>query len=233
LGRWQPGNDVRVNAYRAQSDGVTRDVLVAWAEKEVDWPERGKTTADWKLPPSLEVQEVVDYLGRSCGTNFPSPLTPAPVFVFLPPGQAARLPLESPPKLAGWRAGSASPVVLQLALPRSATRKVEDLPWSEGFVYQAKPDQPLEFKLHAYNFGTNAVAGHLQVLRQPPDWKTTLSATNLDVAPMDRAALSGALQVSRDTKTRDAWVVMRADCGPAGQPVLAFRVVVDIGSSSR
>lgn len=225
LGRWQPGQDVQVYAFRAQPDGQERDVLVAWAEKEVGWDDRGITTAGWKLPAYLDVQEVVDYLGRSCGVKFPTLLTSAPVFVFLPPGQAAKLPLESPPILAPIRAGTPSPVVLQMALPRSATRKVEDLPWSEGYAYQATPGQPLEFKLHVYNFATNTAAGHLRIIRQPKEWEIKLAAADFDLAPTDRAELSGTLRMPKDATARDGWVVLRADCGRLGQPVLAFRVV--------
>lgn len=225
LGRWQPGQHVQVYAFRARPDGREHDVLVAWAEKEVDWNERGVTTADWKLPANLAVQEVVDYLGRSRGTKFPSPLTSAPVFVFLPPGEAAKLPLETPPPSAPRRPGVPSPVVLQLVLPQSATRKVEDLQWSEGYVYQATPNQPLDFKLHVYNFGTNTAAGRLQFTRQPPQWEVKLATANFNVAPMDRAELTGTLRIPKDATVQDGWVAIRADGGPAGQPVLAFRVV--------
>ncbi len=225
LGRWQPGQSVQVYAFRAQPDGQERDVLVVWAEKEVDWDGRGRTTADWKLPAQLNVQAVVDYLGRSWGTNFPTPLTSAPVFVLLPTGQAGSLPLEAPPRLADPLAGSASSVVLQMVLPRAATRKVEDLPWSEGYAYQITPGQSLEFKLHVYNFGSNAVAGRLQVTRQPPNWDATLTAADFNVAGMDRGELTGALRIPSDATPRDGWVVLRADCGPQAQPVLAFRVV--------
>ena len=225
LGRWQPGQSVQVYAFRAQPDGQERDVLVVWAEKEVDWNDRGKTTADWKLPAQLNALEVVDYLGRSCGTNSPTPLTSAPVFVFLPRGQAASLPLEKPPTLPTPRDGVASSVVLQMALPRSAGRKVEDLPWSEGYAYQAKPGEALEFKLRAYNFSTNTAAGHMRVVRQPVGWKTTLAASDFQLAAMDRVELKGTLRIAADAATRDGWVVLRADCGPQAQPVLAFRVV--------
>jgi hypothetical protein len=225
LGRWQPGQSVQVYAFRAQPDGQEQDVLVVWAEKEVDWDARGTTTADWKLPGQLNVQAVVDFLGRSCGTNFPAPLTSAPVFVFLPLGQAASLPLESPPSRADHLVGSASAVVLQMVLPRSATRKVEDLPWSEGYAYQATPGQSLEFKLHVYNFGTNAVAGHLQVIRQPTNWATALTTGDFKVAALGRSELTGTLRIPKDVTTRDGWVVLRADCGHQDQPVLAFRVV--------
>jgi hypothetical protein len=225
LGRWQPGQSVQVYALRAQPDGQERDVLVVWAEKEADWDGRGTATADWKLPAHLQVEEVVDYLGRSCGAKFPTPLTSAPVFVFIPPGQAASLPLESPPALATHRAGTASPVVLQMVLPRSATRKVVDIPWSEGYAYQLIPGQSLEFKLRVYNFDANTVAGHVQVDRQPQDWNATLAATDFKVAAMDRGELRGALRIPSRPATQDGWVVLRADCGRQGQPALAFRVV--------
>ena len=225
LGRWQPGSDVQVYAFRSKPDGQERDVLVVWAEKEVDWDGRGITTADWKLPAQLEAQEVVDYLGRSRGAKFPSPLTSAPVFVFLRSGDAAKLPLESPPVLAPLRAGSASPVVIQMALPRSAIRKVEDLPWSEGYAYQATPGEPLEFKLHVYNFATNNSTGRLQIIHQPKEWEVKLAAADFDLAPMERAELTGTLQISKDATERDGWVALRADCGKLGQPVLAVRVV--------
>jgi len=225
LGRWQPGQSVQVYAFRARPDGQERDVLVAWAEKEVDWDGRGMTTAEWSLPANLGVQEVVDYLGRSRGVKFPSPLTSAPVFVFLPPGDAAKLPLESPPALAPFRAGSASPVVLQMVLPRSATRKVEDLPWSEGYAYLATPEQTLEFKLQVYNFATNHCAGHVQISRTPDAWEVKLATTNFDLAPLERAELTGTLRIPKDATVRDGWVSLRADCGQLGQPALAFRVV--------
>lgn len=225
LGRWQPGQQVQVYAFRAKPDGQERDVLVVWAEKEVDWNGRGTTTADWKLPAHLNVQDVVDYLGRSSGAKCPTPLTSAPLFVFLPPGQAASLPLESPPVLAAHLAGSVSSVVLQMALPRSATRKVEDVPWSQGYAYQATPGQSLDFKLHVYNFGTNTVVGRLQVIRQPHDWNATLAAADFKVASMDRVELNGTLRIPTDATARDGWVVLHADCGRQGQPALAFRVV--------
>jgi len=34
------------------------------------------------------------------------------------------------------------------------------------------------------------------------------------------------LRLPDRVEARDGWVVLRADCGPHGRPVLAFRVVV-------
>jgi hypothetical protein len=50
---------------------LERDVLVVWAEKEVDWQGRGTTTAHWKPPANLKVLEVVDYLDRLRATGAP------------------------------------------------------------------------------------------------------------------------------------------------------------------
>jgi hypothetical protein len=226
LGRWRPGQDVNVFAFCAQPDGQERDVLVVWVEKEVDWPGRGATTANWRLPANLRVLEVVDYLGRSQSARFPEPLSSSPVFVMLPPGEASKLGLESPPPLATRRPGNPSPVVLQLSLPRAMVRKVEDLPWSEGYAYQAAPGQPLALNLHAYNFATNTVAGRLRIVRQPQGWAVTLPVEDFTLASMGRQPLKGSLQVPETTNVRDGWVVLKADCGANGQPVLAFRVLV-------
>jgi uncharacterized membrane protein len=117
-------------------------------------------------------------------------------------------------------------VVLQISLPRSATRKVADVPWSEGYAYQAKPGEPLEFILHVYNFGATTAAGRLLVNRQPQDWSTTLAASEFKAAAMERIELKGTLRIPNDATTQDGWVVLRAECGAQGLPALAFRVVV-------
>ncbi len=226
LGRWRPQQDTHVYAFRAWPDGQERDVLVAWAEKEVDWDGRGVTTTDWKLPSSLAVQEVVDYLGRSHGASMPEPLGSAPVFVLLPPGQALMLPLEAPPRLAPTRPGAASPVVLQLSLPHTATVRVEDLPWSEGYAYSIKRGESLDLPIRCYNFATNTANCRLKILRQPPDWDLSVPASGLQVKPQDRVNLTATLRVSANAKTRDGWVVLRADSTNHGQPVLAFRIIL-------
>jgi glycerophosphoryl diester phosphodiesterase len=226
LGRYRPGSDVSVYAFRAFPDGQERDVLVAWAEKEADWDGRGRTSATWKSPVNLDVQEVVDYLGRSRAKALPSTLSSAPVFVFLPPGQAATLPLEPPPSLAPVRAGTPSPVVLQLSLPRNATVRVEDLPWSEGHAYAINPGQLLDLPIHAYNFSPARTHGRLTHERSPEGWDVQLPGSELTVEPNDRLALHATLRVPERVACRDGWVVLRADCGAQGQPVLAFRVLV-------
>lgn len=226
LGRWRPGGGVNVYAFRAFPDGQERDVLVAWAEKEVDWNERGRAAASWKLPADLDVQGVVDYLGRWQGGVLPERLSSAPVFVFLPAGQASRLPIEAPPPLAGLRVGTASPVVLQVTLPRSANVKVEDLPWSEGYAYAVKGGQTLDLPVQAYNFGRSRVQGRLEVESKPENWEIRLSTSELALDSHGRATLHASLRVPVGAATRDGWVALRAECGAQGRPALAFRVVV-------
>lgn len=223
LGRWQPAPDVHVYAFRARPDGIEHDVLVAWTEREVDWDERGRATAAWNLPASLTVQEVIDYLGRSRSNRPPATLTSAPVFVLLPVGQAAQLPLELPPPLAPWRSGDASPVVLQLSQPRSNLRRVEDVPWSEGYVYAAPRGEVVPLHLLAYNFGTARVAGRLRVERQPTGWEVTLAKPEFDARAGERVELSGTVRLPAGSGPDDGWVTLKAECGAAGSPALAFR----------
>jgi glycerophosphoryl diester phosphodiesterase len=226
LGRWRPGRDVHVVAFRAFPDGRECDVLVAWAEPEVDWDGRGRATAAWVPPVPLDVLEVTDHLGRPLGKTLPATLTSAPVFVFLPAGQAATLPLEPPPALAPARPGAASPVVLQLTLPQAAAVRVEDLPWSEGYAYAVKPGQTLELPLHAYHFGTGAAEVSLAVEHQPDGWNLDLPTARQRLAPGERATFPARLTVPAAPAIRDGWVVVRGESGASGRPVLAFRVVV-------
>lgn len=225
LGRWRPGPEVHVYAFRARPDGVERDVLVAWAEREVDWEARGQTRVAWKPPQPLEVLAVTDYLGRSRPAEWPETLSGAPVFVFLPAGQAATLPLEPPPPLAPTRPGAPSPVVLQLSLPRDAVVRVEDIRWSEGHAYGIRPGATREGTLQVYNFGGEPVRGRVLVESAPAGWGVEVPEPGFDVPPQERQALRVVWRVAAEA-ARDGWVVLRAEGGGAVRPVLAFRGVV-------
>lgn len=225
LGRWQPAPHVSVHAFRAWPDGQERDVLVVWAEREVDWEGRGQTTSEWQLPGHLQVLGVVDYLGRTLSAGFPTPLGSAPVFVMVPAGQALTLPLTAPPRLALPRPGTACPVVLQVSLPRAATVKVEDLPWSEGYAYAVRGGEPLTVPLHLYNLGSTAARVRLEVADRPQDWELALVGTEFELEVGDRSATSLRLQLPAGAVTQDGWVILRANAGSLGQAALAFRVL--------
>ena len=226
LGRWQPGNHIHLYAFRARPGGELHDVLVLWTEKAADWDGRGNATAPWPFQAQLKVQEVVDYLGRSHGTNIPAVLKSAPVFVLLPAGEAAKLPLEAPPPQLPWREGKASPVVLQVCLPPALVTKVEDLPWSEGHAYRVSAGQSVEFGLHVYNFTTNRALGKIEVAAAPNGWTVSLPTADVSIQPGERAELAGKLDVPSGCKERDGWVVLRAKLGEQGSPVSAFRLLI-------
>ena len=225
LGRWDPVKNLHLHAFRALADGQDRDMLVIWAEQQVDWDDRGKTTVEWHLPPFLKPLAVVDYLGRNLGTNIPSPLSSAPIFVSLAPGATANLPLERPPAPVERLGGVASPVVLQATMPDDLIQKVEDIPWSEGYACILSGTNTLDFSLQVYNFATNTIHGAVQVANKPPGWDVQLPSATLSIDPMDRKSLGGRLIIQPGTTVRDGWVTLRAACGKDGDPVVAFRVI--------
>jgi len=225
LGRWHPTPDVHVYAFRGRPDGQQQDVLVVWAEKQADWDGRGQAQAGWRLPSHLMVQGVVDYLGRPVQRGVPFPLTSAPVFVFLPPGQAATLPLESPPRVAAAPTSRpAVPVVLQLALPRAAEVRVEDRPWSEGYAYVVATGQPHPLPLRVYSFTSAPARVGLALVSKPADWQLALPEGAVEIGPQDRAELAGQITIPASTSVTDGWVVIEADAGPMGRSPLAFRI---------
>jgi hypothetical protein len=225
LGRCRPATNVEAYAFRAQPGGEERDVLVIWAEREVDWEQRGATTSVWGLPPELRQGRVFDYLGRSLGTEFPRPLSSAPVYVELPAGKADLLPLEKPAPLAAPRPGKPSPVVLQIEMPRSAEQKVEDLPWSEGYAYRTKVGETLEFTAYAYNFSKSQVMGRVVIETKPEGWALELEHSSFVTEPMDRHELRGTLRIPPGSEVRDSWIILKADCAAEEFPRVAFRVL--------
>jgi len=78
LGRWAvpDSDDAYVIAFRARPDGLERDVLVAWAEKKVDWPQRAKTKVPFSLPWSqgyeYRIESEAPYNLRMFAYNFSS-----------------------------------------------------------------------------------------------------------------------------------------------------------------
>lgn len=227
LGRWRPGNDIQVYAFRARPDGEERDVLVVWAEKELDWDGRGQTAVEWPLPASIQVSEAIDYLGRSLGKRVPNPVRSAPFFVYLPPGQAASLPLEPPPSMAPNRVGTPCPVVLQWASSPERLARIEDRAWSEGYAYAAVPTETMRYQIHIYNFSEKDVKGALEILGAPPRWQITYPIQPFAVGSQSKTSLSTTLKVPLNTAT-NGWIVFRANCGGLGQPVLAARFVVSL-----
>ncbi len=221
LGRWGvPGReDVHVIAFRAWPDGLERDVLVAWAERKVDWPQRGKTKAEFSLPNSWEVEKVFDYLGRRLRET-PSELTGEALFVVLPLGQTDEAELTSVVRSLP-REDQACPVVLQVQMPRVAAMKVEPLPWSQGYEYRIEPNKPCQLRMSVYNFQSEPVEGTIRVAGKPPGSVLDRETWSLSIDPMQRELVETILTIPPG---RAGTVRLAGDFGSAGKSVLAFRI---------
>ena len=227
LGRWRPEDSPETNiyAFRAKPDGLERDVLVAWSEKDVDWPQRGKTKANWEPPAGLQVHGVYDYLGRWLGRKVPAQLTPQPIFVLLKPGQANQLSLEKP-ETHEFRQPAVSPIVLQLQMTASSSVKVHESPWSQGFVHTADPNEPQQLTVWAYNFSNETKTGQINVDALPQGCDITPKQWNVTIPPMDRTSMQMTLSkpIILKAPTTENWFRLKGRFNQAAPPVLAFQI---------
>jgi len=213
LGRWVPENNpsVHVYAFRSRPDGRQRDVLVIWAEKPTTW----------SLPTSLPIDAVYDYLGRPLGKNTPAKMDSAAFFLLLPKCAAGKLPLEPPLRSSAFRGGEASSVVLQLQMHHSSTRLDKQ-------AHIVPTDKETNLNLFAYNFSNTAVSGTITAEHVPQGCKLTPDRWEITLGPMERKHLP--IRFSINASGRDAaygsWFKLRGDFAAAGQPVLAFRLVL-------
>jgi hypothetical protein len=228
LGRWkgEAGTDVRIHAFRSFPDARERDLLVAWAEREVDWPERGKTTAPWPLSADLPIETVHDFLGRPLGSRVPERLTGSPIYVVLPAGAADGLPLVPPPRVP-WREGVVSPIVLQCALPREAALEVKATPWACEFENRVEGGRAVELPIFIYNFGRETARGRVALEHIPEGWTASERSWELALEPLERKRLPLSVRLSEGTgdARTDTWVRLRGEFGGPGSPVLAFRLI--------
>ena len=232
LGRWNLPDQphAHIYAFRAQPDGVDRDVLVAWAEKPSDWKQRGKVVVDWALPDAVRTLAVFDYLGRSLGSTPPAQLRSAPIFVQLEKGDADKLPLERPQRSA-YRAGKPYPVVLQLNLPRSHTVNIKQIPWASDHEHQVEPDQEMDLPLYAYNFSDKTLAGTVRVAHAPAGWQLEPNSWDVALAPMDRQQLPCRFLMPKRERDKmsDNWIKLEGDFGDTTRAVLVFRLISAAG----
>ena len=213
LGRWLPSKSpsVKLYAFRSRPDGRPRDVLVVWAD----------SPAKWTPPGTIAIEAVHDYLGRPLGKAAPDTIDPSPLFVVLPPGDADKLPLETPRHSSAYRHGTASPVILQLQMPLAATNLNQQ-------AHTIDLHQDNELDLFVYNFADKTAAGAIEVQSAPDGCEFTPDRWQVSIEPMERKALPCRLKTpagGRDL-AKGQWFEMRGDFGPAGRPVLAVRLVV-------
>jgi len=221
LGRWVvPGQeDAHVIVFRAWPDGLERDVLVAWAEKKVDWPQRGKTKVDFALPESWGVEVTFDYFGRRLA-EVPPELTGEALFVVLPAGQTDEVELTSVVR-SSRREDQVCPIVLQVQMPSIANMKVEPLPWSQGYEYRIDPNEFYLLRMFAYNFGSEPVKGTIRVKDKPSNWVLDREVWSLSIDPMQRELFETVLTVPAG---QAGTLRLTGDFGSVGKSALAFRM---------
>lgn len=218
--------DLHVYGFRARPDGQPKDVLVAWTEKNVDWPDRGKATRDWQLPAALKPEQGYDYLGRKTSVGDPITLTSAPIYLLLPEGSCDSLSLTRP-KGYSRRDDNVCPIVLQCVMLQDTARNIERIPWASEYEYQVEPGKPCRVPLYAYNFGNKTVRGTVRFEGLPEGCKAEPAEWTLELAPMERTELPAQVTITdaMTADTDDIWIKLRGNFSDAGRPALAFRLI--------
>ena len=218
--------DLHVYAFRSRPDGKERDVLVAWTEKNVDWPARGKAKRDWKLPKKVTPERCFDYLGREAPVTDKVALTSAPLFLVLPEGQGDGLSWTRPENLAR-RVDEVCPIVLQCAMPQGTAQNIDRIPWASEYEYMVDAAKPYAVSMYAYNFSKEPVQGTIRMEGLPAGCHAEPTEWHVDVAPMERVELPVHITITKDmtAEADDKWITLRGDFATVGRPTLAFRVV--------
>jgi hypothetical protein len=223
LGRYTVADkpNAYVIAFRGRPDGVERDVLVAWAEEQVDWPERGRAKAAWSLPEGVRVESAHDFLGRAIADT-PKELSSAPVFLVLPTGEADKLTLTKPQPSAP-RAGAASPVVLQVQMPAAEILKHKE-DWTEEHDYRVAANAETAVRIYVYNFGNDTAKGTIGGADLPQGWTLEPASTEVEVKPMERVQVDFRLHSGAGAS--NDWLRVKGSLGSESCTV-AFRVLTN------
>ncbi len=221
-------SEVHIYGFRSQADGERRDVLVAWTEKNADWPARGKAKHDWRLPEGLRVQQCFDYLGREVAVAETVTLTSSPIFLVMPEGQCDGLSLTRP-AAAPRRVDDPCPIVLQCAMPQGMAKNIKRIPWASEYEYAVDAERPCRVPIRVYNFGSEPVRGTVRVSRLPPGCKAEPTEWKVELEPMGRAELATEVVITKEMtfKAEDTWLTLCGDFAAGGRPVLAFRLAAD------
>ncbi len=231
LGRLEEPGVPQLHAYafRGQVDGRECDVLIVWAEDNVDWPQRGQATCQWRLPRDLHPTACYDYLGRKQATTFPPAITSAPLYVLLPPGQCDMLPLHTA-SVAARRSESRCDIVLQCLMPKESARRIKRIAWAWEIEHMVEPNVATPVAICLYNFADHRVHGTVAVERIPAGCRFDVDSWVVSLEPMERRELQVHATLSKDlTSNADGnWIKLRGDFGADGAPVLAFRLNANV-----
>ena len=195
---------VRAYLFRAQPDGQARSVLVAWTTG-------GHATLALPRAPIA----VYDHLGRTTPSGEAVlGLASAPLLALLPDQHG--LSPQPPPAAPARLEGRPSPVVFQVLFP--TTNTVLD-----KSAYRVSSEKPERIAVFAYNFGDQPVRGSLR-LTAPAGWQVSAPA-DLELQPMERKELPVTVDCRAGPSKLVEKLRLTGDFGPAGQPVLAFRLM--------
>lgn len=210
--------EVHLYAFRAMPGGVVRDVVVAWAEGEGDWPERGKVHVPWPLGETLPVEAACDYLGRPLAAAVPTELTGAAVFLVLPRGTADRLVLRRVPEMP-MTEGNRCPVVLQFDAPGSPPA-IRTVGWTQEAVYEFSPGKTVTATLVVCNVSEASQSGTVTLSSED---RPALQSWNVNLERMSQVELPVSFTVPTPGAEKDSWIEFRGDFGTSGKPVLGIR----------
>lgn len=213
--------DIQIYAFRARPQGVPRDVLVAWTEREGDWPQRGEARAAWPLSEGLHVEAAFDYLGRPLAAVVPAHLSPAAVFLVLAPGESEKVTWRAVPA-AARREGTPSPIVFQFDAPGAPPiLRTED--WTQEAAYEFSPGATVESLFTVYNAAAEPVRGTVTLENLPPGWRVEPTLGEIRLDAMGRQEIPLHITIPAVPAAEDVWLTFRGNFGTAGKPVLAIR----------
>ncbi|HEY5912307.1 MAG TPA: hypothetical protein VJA21_17025 [Verrucomicrobiae bacterium] len=210
LGRLKPAAAAaRAFLFSANPDGQPATVLVAWS-----------SAGEYELPLPLSPGGLFDHLGRNLKISADLRLNSGPLIALFPNDAAKRFTLEPPPATPPRLPGAPSPVVLQALWP-------EDCVVLSRSACRVFSDKETRIPVFAYNFGDTPVSGRLTVT-MPPGWQTGPLPELNDLAPHSRVELTLTLDCRPSTTSHlTETIQVVGDFGPAGRPVLSFRVMPD------
>jgi hypothetical protein len=205
-GRYQAEDEnVRALLFRAKPDGRSQDVLVMWSVKG---------PAAFTLP--FLPTEAYDLMGRGLKPSREVSLSPAPLFVLLPPATAKTLPLLAPVAAAAPLKGEFSPVVLQATWPEEKLNLTKS-------AYRVAMDKEETIPVFIYNFSAQPRQGTLR-LTPPPGCRASLPAA-VELAPQERKELALVVECFRAAPGVIAPLKITGEFGKTDHPVLSLRLL--------
>ena len=210
--------NIHAVAFRAKPNGEERDVLVAWAEAPVDWQDRGKQNIPIPWPANIPIEAIYDFQGRSLAIATPTELTPRPIYVVMPSGANAALPIIAPTTRT-TSPGVASPIVLQLLDGNSRTTVRNG--WTDEQYRTLPGDVPWNGILVIYNFGEQPLRGDIRIISTPGGRTLAPSAYEVSVEPLGRVEIPLVMEINASTPNDSKTLTIKGSFEDGSAPVLS------------